>query len=260
MNDNNQQYTQDFESKVKQFHERLKSKDINHFELLNISQNATQREIEEAYKKYSQAFSVDKIVVISDPEIKQMANNIVQRIKHAYEVLINYEKRAEYEKRGFRDAIPEDEIEEDLIEKAKNLYLKAKALYSQKQYHIAVTVLQEAIHLDPDKPDYYLLLGLSQTRIPGLRREAEQNLNKVVELEPWNAEPQVALGMLFYSENLYKRAESYFRQALSLEPSHALAKKKLDEIAPDEKKSIGESVHKTLKKVMPTFFDRKKKK
>ena len=204
----------DFEERIKQLYNKLKSEDFNHFDLLNLSKNATHKEIEMAYKTSSEQFSTDKISTISDPDTKENANYIIKRINHAYETLINYDKRADYEKRGFRDKIPEDEIEEDEIEKAKEIYLKAKALYAQKQFPIAATVLEEAIRLDPEKPDYYLLLGLSQTRVLELKRKAEQSLQKVIEMEPWNAEPYAAMGMLFYSENLYTRAETYFRKAL----------------------------------------------
>ena len=76
-------------------------------------------------------------------------------------------------------------------------------------------------------------------------------------MESWNAEPYAELGMLFYSERLYKRAEGYFRKALELEAGHTLARKKLEEIVGPEVKPM-EKVQKTLGKVFPTFFKKKK--
>jgi len=57
-----------------------------------------------------------------------------------------------------------------------------------------------------------------------------------MELEPWNAEPYVALGLLFLNEKLEKRAEGFFRKALSIDPDHAMARKKIEEISGGIKK------------------------
>lgn len=63
-----------------------------------------------------------------------------------------------------------------------------------------------------------------------LKRLAEKNLQKVMEMEHWNVEAVVALGILFLSENQVHRAEGFFRKALSMNPENALARKKLEEI------------------------------
>jgi tetratricopeptide (TPR) repeat protein len=91
-----------------------------------------------------------------------------------------------------------------------------------------------------------------------MKHKAETSLLKATEMESWNAEPYAELGMLFYSERLYKRAEGYFRKALELEPSHTVARKKLEEIVGPEIKPM-EKVQKTLGKVFPSFFGKKKK-
>ena len=101
------------------------------------------------------------------------------------------------------------------------------------------------------------MLGIAQAQIPSLKRAAEVNLQKAAEMESWNAEPLAALGMLFYSEKLVKRAEGYFRRALELEPNHAQAKKKLAEIVGPEVKPL-EKVQQALGKVFPSFFGKKK--
>jgi len=63
-----------------------------------------------------------------------------------------------------------------------------------------------------------------------MRRVAEKNLQKAADLEPWNVEAYAALGLLFIAESQYKRAEGFFRKALSINPDHALSRKKLNEI------------------------------
>lgn len=246
-----------FEAAVNFFYDKFHTKETNHFDLLGINQTATHREIEAAYQNYAQEFSIDRVSLISDPVIRKKGDFLISRGKQAYETLIDFQKRGEYEKRGFKEA-SEIEVEEDVEEKAKIIYKKAKSLKTMKDYVRAVKAMEEAIKLDDTKPAYYLMLGLCQSQIPEKKREAEKSLQKAAEMESWNAEPFAALGMLFYSERLIKRAESYFRKALELEPKHALARAKLDEIVGPEKKPL-DAAKETLGKFLPSLFGKKKK-
>ena len=247
-----------FKSAVDFFYDTVKGKGLNYYELLGIPTNATHKDIVAAYKKYSEEFSEAKVAAVSDMELKKKARFLVDLGKRAYEVLIDFKKRGQYEKLGFQDVDPESLKEVDPEEKAREIYRKAKTLYNQKNYPLAIKALDEAIAMDPKKPDYYLLLGMSQTQIPDQKRKAEGNLQKAAELESWNAEPFAALGMLFYSERLFNRAEGYFRKALELEPSHALSRKKLEEIVGPQVKAL-DKVQEKLGKVFPSFFGKKKK-
>lgn len=245
-----------FETRIRQIYDRLKSRDVNHFELLGLQKNATIKEVEAAFQKYTQAFPRDKIDMIENPELRKMGQFIRERIARANEVLSNYDQKAAYEKRGYRDTEAEKEVDDE--EKARDLYKKAKALQTQKQYSPAIRLAEEAIKLDPGKAAYYLVLGVCQMQYPALKKDAEKNLLKAAEMESWNAEPYVVLGLLFYSEKLYNRAESYFRKAVEIEPTHPVAKSKLLEICGPEK-TFMDSVQKKLRQHLPSVFDRKKK-
>ncbi len=242
---------------VNAFYYEVKDRELNHFEFLGISKNATQKEIEDNFQNFLREFPPGSDSQISDPDVKERFAYILNRGRKAYNVVANYDKRAEYEKYGYREKseIPE---EEDPLEKAKNLYKKAKTLYQRKQYLPAISLLEQSIDIDP-KSDTYLLLGMIQTGFPELRRKAEQNLLKATELESWNAEPYAALGLLFYHESLWKRSEGYFRKALELDPKHLVARKRLDEIAGPDKRDIMGEVQDKIKRALPSIFGRKKK-
>jgi tetratricopeptide (TPR) repeat protein len=243
------------------FYENVKSKNPNYFELFGIPTNATQRDIDAAYQKYTAEFNEQKFAVITDPETKKKADFLVNLGKRGYEVLTNFEKRAEYEKKGYREIDPEAVKEEDPEEIARAIYKKAKALYTMKDYRMAAKGMKEAVARDPNKADYFLLLGRAQSQLPDMKRDAEISLSKACELEKWNVEPIVALGMLFQSERLYKRAESYYRKALEIQNDHAVARKKLEEVAgPEEKplEKMGKQLQKGLGKYLPSLFGKKK--
>lgn len=257
MTTGNQAALQELEAAIHFFYDRVQNNQMNHFELLGIPTTATHKEIEAAYNKFSLEFSIDRIAMIIDPEVRRKGDFLFQRGKKAYDTLTDFKKRGEYEKRGFRELSVEDEPEDDVEERAKIIYKKAKSFKTMKQYEKAVKVMEEAIKLDANKPAYYLMLGMCQSQLPQYKRDAEANLQKAAQMEEWNAEPFAALGMLFYSERLFKRAEGYFRKALELEPSHALAKEKLELIVGPEVKPM-EAVQGKLKKIFPSLFGKKK--
>ena len=244
-----------FEAAISRYYERCKGNE-DYFELLGISQGATRKQIDNAYtQKIEEEFPRAKIEHMNNPDIKEKAVFILQHIDNMYSQLIDYEKRGQYEEKISREKSTED-IKEDPVEQARSNYRLGKSLYDQKAYPMALSALEEAVRLDPKKAAYFHQLALCQIKEPGLRHNAEKNLQKAIELEPWNAEHHAALGMLYYLAKMNARAESSFRQALSFDPENTMAKKGLEKIAPGDKPSLSKTVGNFLKKTMPSFFDR----
>jgi len=247
-------------ARIDELQARLKAPGYNYFTLLGLTLAATQKEIEASYRQLAEELSSDRLATLGQSEAAHRGQAIAQQLQRAFQVLSDYGKRGEYEKRGYKEFIPPD-VKEDKVEFAKTLYRKALTLFNQKNFQKTIIAIEEAIRQNPTKAEYYLLLGLCQSEFPPLKRKAEKNLLKAVEIEPWNAEHIAALGMLFYSERMWKRAEVYFRKTLELEPNHKLARKKMAEISGPEKNFLDltrEKGEKLLKKVLPSIFNRKK--
>jgi tetratricopeptide (TPR) repeat protein len=132
--------------------------------------------------------------------------------------------------KGYKEIQKAEKTTENLVEKANLYYRKAKTLYSQQRFRETASLMEESVRNDPNRASYYLLLGLAQSNIPNLRRVAEKNFQKVIELEPWNPEPYAALGLLFQYEKMENRATNFFKKALAIDPEHELAKKRLAEM------------------------------
>ncbi|MCP5105852.1 MAG: DnaJ domain-containing protein, partial [bacterium] len=232
-------------------YDKLKKGRLDYYELLGQEKNATFNGIKDAYFDYAKKYHPDRLAGAPDPDIKEKANFVFAEINKAYETLSNVDKKREYDNKGYRDDLSEDVMQENLTERARMLYRKGKVLYTQKKYWEAVTVLDEAVRHDSRKPAYFLLLGLCQMNVPAQKRMAEKNLQKSIDLEPWNIEALTAMGILFLSENQSNRAEGFFRKALSINPDHSLARKKLQEITnsrTDRKKRSGFSLFGKSKK------------
>jgi curved DNA-binding protein CbpA len=229
--------------------EQLKADRMDYYQLLGIKNIATFNEIKGAYFEFAKRYHPDRISSAPDPEIKDKANFVFAEINKAYETLSNVDKKNEYDSKGYKEMGGPDSVQENLGEKAKLLYRRAKALYTQKKFWEAASIMDEAVALDTKKASYFLLLGLSQVNMPALRRMAAANLQKAIDLEPWNVEAYTALGILFLTEGQAKRAEGFFRKTLSINPDHALARKKLTEITGKDPKKKGKR----------SFFGRGKK-
>jgi tetratricopeptide (TPR) repeat protein len=225
-------------------YEHLKTDKMNYYDLLGLEKTAGSKAIKDAYFSYAKKYHPDRISSAPDPEIKEKANFVFAEMNKAYETLSDNDKKRSYDSKGYKEESMEDTIQENLVERARMLYRKAKVLYTQKQHWEAVSLLDEAVRLDPGKASYFLLLGLCQMNIPTMKRMAEKNLQKATELESWNVEAFTALGVLFLTENQLNRAEGFLKKALAINPEHTLAKKKLAEITgrSNDKKKRGFSL------------------
>ncbi len=217
-------------------YESMKTRDLDYYELFELNSSATANQIKETYYQYAKKFHPDRLGETSNPELREKANFVFARINKAFEVLSDEEKRREYDMKGYKEIQKAEKTTENLVEKANLYYRKAKTLYSQQRYRETASLMEESIRNDANKASYYLLLGLAQSNIPNLRRVAEKNFQKVIELEPWNPEPYAALGLLFQYEKMERRAVNFFKKALAIDPEHELAKKRLAEMLGTGKK------------------------
>jgi tetratricopeptide (TPR) repeat protein len=87
-----------------------------------------------------------------------------------------------------------------------------------------------AVKLDSTRGKYFYLLGVCQTELFYFFGDAERNLKKAIELDPWNADPVYALGMLFRKQKKLGLSEKCFRRALEVDKSRGDAGKAIAEL------------------------------
>jgi len=224
---------------ILKLYEQMQSGRSDYYQILGVEHTANHNEIKNAYFNYAKKYHPDRLSFAPDPEIKEKANFVFAEINKAYETLSNPDKRNAYDSKGYKEDNQVETSQEKQMERARLLHRKAKSLYNQKKYWEATSLLDEAVKLDPNKASYFLLLGMCQMNLPQLRRMAAGNLQKAIDLEHWNVEAFTAMGFLFMAENQPQRAESYFKKVLSINPDHAVARKKLDEITGKNGKKKG---------------------
>jgi tetratricopeptide (TPR) repeat protein len=215
---------------ILKLYEQVKLGRSDYYEILGVQHTANYNEIKNAYFDYAKKYHPDRITSAPDPDIKEKANYVFAEINKAYDTLGNPDKKKVYDSKGYKEDNQVEPVQENLAERARLLHRKAKSLYNLKKYWEASSLLDEAVRLDPGKAPYFLLLGMCQMNLPQFRRRAADNLQKAIDLEHWNVDAFIAMGLLLMSENQPLRAEGFFRKVLSINPDHAVARQKLAEI------------------------------
>ncbi|MEN8155042.1 MAG: DnaJ domain-containing protein [Acidobacteriota bacterium] len=224
--------------KVTGMYNKIKEERVNYYEVLGLKDDASSEDIRNAYFNYAKKFHPDRITTAPDPGISEKANFVFSEINRAYDTLSDNEKKRQYDMDKIKEKNGEGAGPDKSVERASLLHRKAKTLFNQKNFWEATTLLEESVRLNPNRGACFLLLGMSQMNIPTMIRAAEKNLSKAVDLDPWSAEPLVALGILFLNENLEKRAESFFRKAISIDPENKIAKKRLKDMLESSSKGV----------------------
>jgi curved DNA-binding protein CbpA len=222
---------------------------LNYYEFFEVSRGASEDEIKKIYFDMARKFHPDSFERDLPPELRKKIEDVFDYITKAYETLTDKEKREEYDE---ATELPAEEEEEDLFKKASIRFRQGKTLYNRARYDDAVILLEEAVRLRQDKGSYFLLLALTESKIPSLVNKAEQDFLKAINLESWNPECYIGLGLFYKQEGFRARAKKQFKKALEIDPGYSVALKELDEISGEEEKRKGKGLF--------SFIQKKKKK
>lgn len=224
-------------NEVLEFQAKIAS--LNYYDILGISRGATEEEIKKAYFHLARRFHPDRFGRDIAPSWRDKINEIFDRLTKAYKTLIDRETRRKYDL-----SLAGAAEEKSAAAKAETKFRQGRTLFNQGRFEEAVILLEESVRLVPNKADYRLLLAMAEAKIPALRKKAELDFLKVQELEPWNAEAYVGLGLLYKEEGLFIKATKQWRKALEIDPDHKVATAELELIEGKKKKTSFFSIFK----------------
>ncbi len=260
--DKEQDVTEESEPEVKEegklaevfvFHEKLES--LNYYQILDVGDNASQEDVKKSYFRLARKFHPDLFSRDLPSETVQKIDVVFDQITKAYQTLSDERRKGEYDEQL---KSPRTDDRKNLAKEAEKRFRQGKTLFDQSRYEEALVFLEQAVRLSQDKARYFILLGMTQTKLPIYRKEAEKNFIRATKLEPWNAEAFVGLGVLYKKEGLHLRAKKQFERALQIDPDHKIARRELRGEGKSQKKvSLKDMRLKDLLKV--DVFGKKKK-
>ena len=127
---------------------------------------------------------------------------------------------------------------------------EAWANYDSAQNNIAPAMqeMQQAISINPNRSESYLLLGLLQLRA-NLPDQAEANFKKATEVDPKAMNAELALGGFYQSRNRLPEAEQQYRHAIDVDAKNPAPRAALVRLLMQEgKKADTESFLRQTKK------------
>lgn len=223
------------------------------YQILNVPRTALEEDIKKAYFQMARRFHPDRFDRKIAADFKAQIDAVFDGITNAYRVLSNKESRRVYDAKSGPAATQEDV--QEFYRKADIKFRQGKTLHGQGRFDEALAYLEEAVRGRKDKGDYFLLLAMVESRLPAYVKKAEQDFMKAIELEPWNPEGYVGLGLLYKAEGLPSKAIKQLEKALEAEPDHGSAREALDELTGGGKKKGAKGLF-----GMDLFGSKKKKK
>ncbi|MGZ5479269.1 MAG: J domain-containing protein [Candidatus Aminicenantales bacterium] len=205
------------------------------YQILDIPKTATDEDVKKAYFQMARRFHPDRFDRQIAAEFKAQIDEVFDGITNAYRVLSNKDSRRVYDAKSGQVSTQEDA--QDTFKKADTKFRQGKTLHAQGRYDEAVAYLEEAVRMRRDKADYYLLLAMCESKMPPYVKKAEQDFLKAIQLEPWNPEGYVGLGLLYKAEGLQTKAVKQLEKALEVDADHASAREALDELTGGRKKT-----------------------
>jgi len=197
---------------------------MNYYQILDIARDASNKEIKNSYFEMARKYHPDRFDRELPQDSREMIEEVFGHITRAFQTLNNEKEKQDYDTKLDE---PEGLDRKTLEQKADMKFLQGKNLYNQGKYEEALVLFEEAIRIKSNKANYFLFLAKTEAKVPSFQDKAEEDFNKALELEPWNAENFAALGEFYNQEGLSVKAKKQFKKALDIDPEHQMALKAL---------------------------------
>ena len=216
----------------------------NLFELLGINVTASDPEVKRAYYAMAKKYHPDRHHSLHLRDVHGLLEELFVKITNAYQTLSNKIERSRYCS-SLPTESPPDEAKSGSAptttkesEKKKSgptpsektaeiRYREGKRYFTEMAYFDAIQCLREAVRLNPNKTAYRKLLANSLAKNPHWLKEAEEHLQKVVEMDQFDVESYVSLGEIYEKSGMVTRAVKMFQIALDFDPNNETAREKL---------------------------------
>src|SRR4030067_1010050 len=202
-------------------------KEQNNYEILNVKETAAEAEIKKAYFRLAKEYHPDRHLNLKEKsaDIKNKLEALFARITEAYNILIDDEKKREYDislAARFIKHREKEETKEDNINKAKAQFIIGKKNMDKGNFWGAADALRWAIRLDPNNARYLSYFGKALSHMPRRLHEAEESCKKAIKMEPTNSDHYINLATIYKKAGLEGKAKAMLEDALQWDPDNEI--------------------------------------
>lgn len=225
---------------------------INYYDLCNLSPSASQEEIKKTLHQLMRLWS--HRTNAPQMERRQEAERMVRLLEEAEEILLDEQKRKEYDEQlrrsteiiaenvaeatypsSYQANVEQNEVtatkeevvlESTTAETIEELIQEAHQLYSEGKINDALLLAEEITEREKERADVWALIGRCRLKL-GYYQEAVSPLVRACDLDSKNATYVYELGEVFEKLDNQTRALEQFKLASSLAPDNIEYKYKL---------------------------------
>jgi curved DNA-binding protein CbpA len=181
---------------------------MDFYDILGLTPKATAAEIRQAYLRLAREKH-------PDPAEKQKAQEFFARVTEAFNTLSNAKSREQYDAERSKPKLTAP------AEIAADAHKRAVEMMQAQDFHEAMTLLRTAVHHAPDVALYHHALARVLAKNPNWLREAMEELDHVIRLEPNKAAGHYDMARLLVAQGMRLRARRSIETALRLAPQNA---------------------------------------
>jgi tetratricopeptide (TPR) repeat protein len=147
---------------------------LNHFELLDVPEDATEPQLIDARNKLAKRFFPDHLGPNPDPRLLELCNDIAAAVNEAYQTLSRAEDRKEYVALLQDARIQGDASRQAVVQDAELKWKMGRAHLNKREWSKARELFRYAMEKDPNTPIYGAFLAHAMFGDPSLDRDQVQ--------------------------------------------------------------------------------------
>jgi len=192
----------------------------NYFEILGVQENTPPAKTKQIYFKFAKKFHPDARPDLFKGEVKEKVEELFTKISEAYNVISDPETRSNFIKEKKSSVSKADMDKASRAIEAEMEFQKAEILMKRNSWAPAEDLLERAVQLQPDEPEYQMYLTWARYKGKGSAEapRARDAIKKVLASSPNNADANYFLGIIAKSEGFPDEAEKYLLKAQELKP------------------------------------------
>jgi curved DNA-binding protein CbpA len=190
-------------------------KNQDDFQVLGVNNTMSPEELKKVYFKLAKRYHPDRHLEPEMADVKQKLEALFARVHDAYHRVSASEQHQQFEEKHAEEYV------ENYVEKTGKAvaYFNAGIKdFKAGNFWGAAESFAWSVRLDPVKAPYFYYYALSLARIPRRAREAEENLQKAIEIDPLKPEYHLELGKLYLKAGLRPKALDVFNVGLRDNP------------------------------------------